>query len=252
MSLHIDAAVRLLADSRATHTSVDWRHLSVVDTAAAYAVQDATVEQLGTIGGWKVGSKGDGSEPSCAPLPASGVLPSGAALRGSAWKQRGLEVELAFRVGKDIDPGDAYLTTEALMQCFDAMVPVVEVVETRLGNMPCGNPLVSLADLLSHGALIIGTPVPMPKDLPDVRRITASLSLDGKEVARVTGGNPAGDVWPVLSWLARHCSLRGKPLKKGQIVTTGSCTGVDYARLGDAVRAEVEGVGVVELSFPTN
>ena len=54
----------------------------------AYAIQDATLAAIGPIGGWKVAASGPGLAPVCAPLPAQGLLPGGAALRGSAWHLR--------------------------------------------------------------------------------------------------------------------------------------------------------------------
>ncbi len=243
------AATQLLLDARASGALLDWRRLAVGDAATAYAVQDAQLARLGPVGGWKVGSKGDGSEPACSPLPASGMLAAGAELSGPQWRMRGLEAELALRVGRDFDPGDALPSREELLQVFDAVLPAIEVVETRLGQPPCGNPWAAMADLQSHGALVLGTPLPMPAIAPDLRTIGASLALDGKEVARMTGGNPAGDLWPMLAWLARHCARRGMPWKKGQIVTTGSCTGVQYARPGMKVEAVLEGMGAVAFSF---
>jgi len=218
------------------------------DSTAAYAVQDAGLRQWGPAGGWKVGRGADG-QPCCAPLPHAGVLPSGVVLQGPQWRIRGLEAELALRVGRDFDPGAAPPTKETLLTVFDAMLPVIEVVETRLSNPPCTNPLVGLADLLSHGALVLGPAIPFDAAATDLRQITATVALDGQEVARMTGANPAGDIWPLLSWLAHHCALRGLPWKKGQVITTGSCSGVQNARPGARVHAQLAGVGSVTLTF---
>ncbi|KAF1046248.1 MAG: 2-keto-4-pentenoate hydratase [Herbaspirillum frisingense] len=247
--MNIHAATQLLLDARNSGVVLDWRRLAVGDAATAYAVQDAQILRLGPVGGWKVGSKGDGSEPSCSPLPASCVLPSETLLAGPQWRLRGLEVELALRVGRDYDPGNAMPGKEELLDVFDAVMPAIEVVETRLGKLPCDNPWAAMADLQSHGALVIGAALPMPAAAPDLRKVIATLAIDGKETARTTGGNPA-DLWPMLGWLAQHCARRGMPLKKGQIVTTGSCTGVHQARTGTLVQATLEGVGAVSLRFP--
>ncbi|MCA1323211.1 2-keto-4-pentenoate hydratase [Herbaspirillum sp. alder98] len=248
MSVHIASAARLLSDARITNSTVDWRHFSLPDSTAAYAVQDAGLRQWGPVGGWKVGRGADG-QPCCAPLPQAGVLPSGVVLDGPQWRMRGLEAELALRVADDFDPGAALPTRQTMLRVFDAMLPVIEVVETRLANPPCTNPLVGLADLLSHGALVLGPAIAFEEAATDVRRITASVALDGQEVAHMTGANPAGDIWPLLSWLAHHCAQRGLPWKKGQIITTGSCTGVQHARPGARVHAQLTGLGDVYLNF---
>jgi 2-keto-4-pentenoate hydratase len=240
---------RLFIEARNSHQGVDWRRFTPLDADTAYAIQDATLAQIGPIGGWKVGSKGAGTQASCAPLPAAGIYASGSVLSGPQWSRRAIEAELAFRLGKDFDPGDRLPSREELLDAFDAMLPLIEVVETRLAATPCEEPLVSLADLLSHGALVLGKAVPLPAEAPDVRKLTATLYFDDRQVEHMTGTNPAGDIWPMLAWLARHCSLRGTPLKKGQIVTTGTCTGVQNAVAGQKVKAVLEGVGEVSFSF---
>ncbi|WP_432241016.1 2-keto-4-pentenoate hydratase [Herbaspirillum robiniae] len=246
--MNIHAATQLLLDARNSGVVLDWRRLAVGDAATAYAVQDAQLLRLGPVGGWKVGSRGDGSEPACSPLPASCVFQSGVKLAGRQWRLRGLEVELALRVGRDFDPGNALPAREELIQVFDAMMPAIEVVETRLGKLPCDNPWASMADLQSHGALVVGPAVAMPAAAPELGAVVATLTIDGVQAARTTGGNPA-NLWSTLAWLARHCAVRGMPLKKGQIVTTGSCTGLHNARAGTLVEATLEGVGTVSLNF---
>lgn len=245
--MHIDAATQLLLDARHSGLALDWRRLAVGDAETAYAVQDAQLRRLGPAGGWKVGSKGDGSEPGCAPLPASGVLPSGTTLAGPQWRMRGLEVELALRVGRDYDPGEQVPDEAELRTVFDAILPAIEVVETRLGHPPCTNPWAGMADLQSHGALVTGTPRPLPATL-SLCQVAASLCIDGQEITRTLGGNPA-DLWTMLGWLALHCARRGQPWRQGQIITTGSCTGLQLARAGLQVEAALEGIGAVSFGF---
>lgn len=245
--MHIAAATQLLLDARHSGLALDWRRLAVGDAETAYAVQDAQLLRLGPVGGWKVGSKGDGSLPGCAALPASGIVASGSELRGPQWRMRGLEVELALRVGRDYDPGEQEPDEAELRTVFDAILPAIEVVETRLGHPPCTNPWAGMADLQSHGALIIGAAQPLPATL-SLRQIVAGLHVDGQEIIRTTGGNPA-ELWTMLGWLALHCARRGQPWRGGQIITTGSCTGLQLARGGRLVAAALEGIGAVSFSF---
>jgi 2-keto-4-pentenoate hydratase len=82
-----------------------------------------------------------------------------------------------------------------------------------------------------------------------LRTLEASLSFGATSAAHTHGGNPAQDVWRLLSWLALHCAERGQPLRAGQIVTTGSCTGLLTAPMDVTVRGDIAGVGAVELRF---
>ena len=219
------------------------------DAAGAYAVQDAIMAALGPIGGWKVGAKGPESEPACAPLPARGLIPSGARLIGAPWLMRGVEVEVAFRLGRDLNPSDGNMLPRDLALAVDAVLPVIEVVETRLADWAEAGALAKLADLQSHGALVLGPPSALAAASVDLRTTSARLQFDGAEVASTTGGNPAADIWRMLAWLAFHCVQRGVPLKAGQIITTGSCTGMLFAPAGSRVEAELSGIGKVSLEF---
>ena len=238
----------LLILARNNAGTVAWREILPGSRAEAFAVQDATLEKIGPVAGWKVGSNGPGCEPSCAPIPAACLLASGVTLSGPQWRLRGIEVEVALRVGHDIHPQGKLLDAEELAAAFDAVLPVIEVVETRLDDKN-GDPLAQLADLLSHGALLLGQPSSLAPSKLDLRTLATTLSFNGEKVVTTVGGNAAEDVWTLLAWLALHCEQRGQPLRAGQIVTTGSCTGMLPAPVAALVQAKVEGVGSIELQF---
>lgn len=240
------AAARALLQARAARACVPWRAVAPGSVAQAHAVQDATAAVLG-IGGWKVGAPAPEAQPHCAPLPPAGLLPSGAAL-GHGWSLRGIAVEVALRLGRDLVAAE--LPARATLQAaVEAVLPAVEVVETRLADWRDSLPLAQLADLQSHGALVLGAPARLrPCDL-DLRRLVAYLAFDGQPVASARGAHPVGDVWQLLGWLAVHCTRRGLPLRAGQVVTTGSCSGLLFAPEGAKVDAELRGVGRVGLRF---
>lgn len=215
----------------------------------AYAIQDATLQALGPIGGWKVGARSVEAEPTCAPLPAGGLLPAGAVLSGPAWRLRGIEVEVAFRLRHDLPPRCAAYTRDDLAFAIDAVYPVIEVVETRLDDWLSAGPRAQLADLVSHGALIVGQRRPFEKTWLRLSSLEVRLRFGEQRVAHTVGGHPCPDAGHLLTWLANHCSQRNRGLKAGQILTTGSCTGMLFASAGASIDAVVEGLGEVSLSF---
>lgn len=242
-------AAQLLIAARTGGPAAPWCDIVPADRAGAYAIQDATLAATGPIAGWKVGAKGPQAEPHCAPLPASGLHASGATLAGPAWRWRCVEVEVAFRLGRDLDPHGKLLPPEELAEAFDAVLPVIEVVESRLAEGKTADPLAQLADLQCHGALVLGKPSALAPAHVDLRTVEASLRFGAISAAQTHGGNPAQDVWHLLSWLALHCARRGQVLRAGQIVTTGSCTGLLTAPMDVTVRGEIAGAGAVELRF---
>jgi 2-keto-4-pentenoate hydratase len=236
---------------RAHNGAVALPHAQVLapDAAVAYAVQDETMRGLGTIGGWKVGAKGPAIEPACAPLPASGLFPTGATLLGPPWRMRGIEVEVAVRLGRDLIAADGEPDAATVRDAIECVLPVIEVVETRLTDWRDSAPLAQLADLQSHGGLVIGEPSALSPGALDLRTVDAYLAFDGQPVASTHGANPASDIWRLLAWLARHCAQRGQPLRAGHVITTGSCTGMLFAPEGAHVQAQLAGIGLVEVRF---
>lgn len=240
-------AADLLVAARSNGRPVAWQDVVPSDRAAAYAIQDATLARIGPIGGWKVGASNAEAEPNCAPLPVSGLLASGARL--GTGLLRGVEAEVALRVARALTADDAALPDTELAKAFDAAYPVIEVVETRLADWTNSAALAKLADLQSHGALVIGPAATIGIASIDLRSVEAHISIGDDVSKRTTGGNPAGDIWRMLRWLIRHCAERGTPLTSGQIVTTGSCTGMIFAKEGASVRARLEGFGEVAIDF---
>lgn len=215
--------------------------------AQAYEIQNKVIATLGPIGGWKVGSTPN-NEPSCAPLPVSGLIPSGSVL-GQDYRLRGIELEIALRVGKSLAAADVEGSDQQLASAFDAVFPVLEIVETRLATLEGAAPLVKLADSLVHGAVIVGRQSDVkPADI-DLSKIEAELDVDGTAIVKSVGGNPAGTLWPMIRWLIRHSSARGLPLQPGQIIITGSCTGLEFVGPSAVVQGKLSGYGNVGVTF---
>ena len=226
--------------------SAEWRDVSLPDRQAAYAVQDLVTAEFGTIAGWKVGAKGHDVEPSCAPCPAAGILQAGSTLAGSQWRLRGIEVEVGLRLGRSL------VSNPSRAQCIDAIdavLPVIEIVETRLGDWNASPPLAKLADFQSHGALVIGAPSSMDPAAIDLKEVRAKLMFDERIVVSNEGGNPANDLWRLVAWLAGQTGLRGRPLQAGDIITTGSCTGMEFATPDTRVSATLSDIGDVAFNF---
>ncbi|MBG9390313.1 2-keto-4-pentenoate hydratase [Caenimonas aquaedulcis] len=240
---------RRLAATHKGSTAVPHAEATPPDRDTAFRVQDATLASLGPIGGWKVGAKGLDQEPNCAPLPAAGFFSSGITLAGPPWRMRGIELEVAVRLAHDLVPRDGPPDAATVRAAIGEVLPAIEVVETRLADWRDSTPLAQLADLQSHGGMVLGAPSTLVPDDVDLRVVEAYLAFDGQPVAVTRGANPAADIWRLLSWLAWHCVQRGAPLRAGQVVTTGSCTGMLFAPEGAHVQAQLAGIGLVELRF---
>jgi 2-keto-4-pentenoate hydratase len=246
------SAAQYLLRARKGSALVPSAEVAAPDASSAYAVQDTVALALGDVGGWKVGASGPAAEPGCAPLPAAGIFQTGAALLGPPWCMRGVEVEVAIRLGHDLvpRPGETgALSPARIFEAIDAVLPAVEVIESRLADWRESGPLAQLADLQNHGGLVVGSPSPIdPRDI-DLRTVEAYLAFDGQPVASTRGANAAADIWRLVGWLAWHCAQRGAPLRAGHVITTGSCSGMLFAPEGALVQAQLAGIGQVEIHF---
>jgi len=208
----------------------------------AYLVQRAIIRQLGDIGGWKVGAAGAGF--TCAPLPASGVVESGAKI---GCHDRGVEAEIAVRLGTSVPPREAPYAAEDLFAAIASAHPAIEVLDSRFVNPDAVDPLSALADGLSHRALVVGPAI------ADWRRIDlasegVAVIVDGTEVKRRTG-NPAGDMMRLLLWLANTGARWAGGLSAGQVVTTGSWTGKDFCPRGAEALIRFDHCGEASVRF---
>lgn len=246
----MNPAARLLLDARFPHRPLDALPEAhrPLDEAAAYAIQDEVAEALGGIGGWKVGAASPTAAPACAPLPAPGIVPSGHVFPRGAFALNGLEAEIGFTLARNLPPRATPYTEEDVLAAIRSVHPVVELVDSRYVDMRAADPLSALADLASHGALVVG-----PGCTADLRvdqtRQPVRLEAGDQLLYEGVGGNAAGDVFRLLAWLANHAAVRCGGLRAGQVVTTGSCSGLAFARPPVRVRATLAGIGVCETTL---
>ena len=244
-----DAAAQALCRARRDGRRVPSMLLQPRSREEAYAIQDATLAAIGSIGGWKVGAAGPGQEPICAPLPTEGLVPDAAVLQGSAWHLRGAEAGVAFRLGSDLPPRARPYARNELALAIASVLPAIEIAETRLADWLDADPAALLADLLCHGALVLGEPEPFDPAWFDLKQVEVVMRFDDQVVAHTVGEHTHPDVGGLLVWLANHCAARGAGLKAGQVVSTGSCTGMLFASQGTAVRVEVAGLAPLSVFF---
>ena len=214
----------------------------------AYAVQDQVTSVLGAVGGWKVGAPDPLAVPSCAPLLAELMAPSPARWPAARFHWRGVEAELAFRFRIALERRAEPYGEEEVWAAVESLHPAIEVVESRFAAFPRVDALALLADHQSNGAFTYGAPATGWRDV-DFLRQRVRLSIDGKEVASARGGNAAGHPRRLLAWLANHRARLGAGIAAGDIVTTGSHTGLVFAAPGATVKAEFDGIGSAIVVF---
>ncbi|MGJ7543847.1 2-keto-4-pentenoate hydratase [Variovorax sp. LT1R16] len=252
MHTHLDPlqeAARLLVQAHHSGQTLDELPISCRPTTLeqAYAIQDLVLQQLGPVGGWKVGAPSPDAEPTCAPLPQAGIQAGPAGLDADRLHLRGVEVEAGVVLRQDLPPrAQPYLLDEVLA-AIDYVCVAVEIVESRFRDRDRVGRLSTLADLASHGAAVylptgVGTHPVTAWQWPHAR-----LRLHSGPALASVSQNPAGDITRLLVWLANHTSRREIGLRRGQLILTGSCLPLMLAQSEDAIEAQLDGIGRVHV-----
>jgi 2-keto-4-pentenoate hydratase len=246
----ITAAGAALLAARASHTRMDVNKQPAMPSgvADAYAIQAIVAAASGAIGAWKIGAPAPHAQASYAPLAHSGVCASGITLADGGHRMRGIEVEVAYRLAKDLPPRSAPYTADEVADAIDAALPIIEVVETRLSDRTAADGMWALADNQSHGELVLGQPVGAWQDL-SLDKVAVLLRFDNEIIIDRLCHNAGGRPFDMVLRLANLCGDHCGGLRAGQIVTTGSLMGLELAPAGAMVSATIAGVGTVEVGF---
>ena len=267
MAPDMTAAERALAEALAAARR-DGRPMATVDAApwpadldGAYRVQAAAVAALGGgVVGWKIAGVTDAQRaPMGVPRPIAAPLLDGwfrtvegggvARWPFAAFGRPRLECEFAYVLGRDLPPrpGRDYDRAEVEAAIVGLAIGI-EVIDARA---PAGAPpLAAVADCFNNAAYVRG---PTTADWRGVAPAAHAIVLrdgDGREVAHGDGravldGDPLGTV--VMLANVQGDLTRG--LCAGDLVTTGSCTGVHTVHGPGCWTADFGRLGTVGIAF---
>ena len=226
-----------------------------VSTEEAYAIQTEIMRLSGhDARGFKVGSTSKEaqrllgtSEPGSGPILAPYLHTTPARVAIVPLQMPAVEGEFAFRLGQSLPPRVAAYANAEVAQAIDAVTGAIEVVGTRLaGGLAGKGRFLVTADGGANVALVTGTWTADWRRL-DLKTQRVSIRINGEQRGQGEGARALGDPMNVLVWLANQQSRFGRGLKVGDIVSTGTCTGLDGVKPGDGVVADFGSLGCVEI-----
>lgn len=205
-----------------------WRHV-VANVEDGYAAQSLLAKRAGhDVRGWKVTALSPeqqrlylASRPVGGAMLAPFVHVAPATLSVKSFLTPLLECEVSFLLGADLPVRDKPYTHADIEAAIEAVVPAMEVADCRWPDDAPG--LLKLADSMGNGAFISGEPVANWRQL-DLTAIDVTLSHDGKVSERGSSARILGNPLLAVIALANAQPLPAGGLKRGQIVTTGTCT----------------------------
>lgn len=247
-SENIKKAAELLADARRQGKGREPlpAELQPSNIDEGHAIQDATVALLNeTVGGWKVGLDKSGAM-SRAPIFTGVMHDNNSKVDSRTVPLLGVEAEIAFRFRKNLPARDTDYSREEIADAVEAF-PAIELLNSRYAEPGSRSQLEKLADCIIQGGIVCGTARPDWKTI-DFSQLNVVLTVDGKEIANRTGSHPTGD--PVLPMVALVNELRTKKgVRAGQIMTTGTWTGVNYVTPSSVVVVAFKGFEPVTVRF---
>ncbi|MFC6671626.1 2-keto-4-pentenoate hydratase [Marinobacterium aestuariivivens] len=216
-----------------------------------YAIQDrvAATQSNGRIRAWKTGAPNPQTTPYGAPIFEQVVLQSPASIPAEQLHMIGIEVELCYRLDRDLPARERAYSSDEVAGAIEEVQVVVEVVDTRLRQWQDCAELWKLADNQINGALVLGSGTSNWRDL-DPAQLTGQLLVNGALQVEGTGCHSVGDPFTLVDWLANHLTGRNGGLQRGDLVTTGTWTGMVFVQPGDEVIGRFPGVGEARIRFP--
>ena len=226
-------------------------------TEEAYAIQTQIAHLSGyEVRGFKVGSTSKEAqqllgttEPGSGPILGPYLHTSPARVTIVALQMPAVEGEFAFRLGRDLPPREAAYASVEVAQAIDAVAGAIEIVGTRIaGGLAGKGRFLVTADGGANVALVTGPWTTDWRGL-DLKVHRVEISINGKQRGQGEGARALGDPMNVMVWLANQQSNFGRGLRRGDIVSTGTCTGLDGVKSGDHVVANFGSLGHVETTL---
>ncbi|MBA4742459.1 MAG: fumarylacetoacetate hydrolase family protein [Azoarcus sp.] len=236
-------------DGRAL-TALEATRLAPPDDAAAYAIQDAVGAALGWFPAgraraWKIASR----PPTAAPVPDAFIVDAPQTLRPDVFHTLiGIEVELVLRLGRALPAGADEAQAAA---AIDGIFAAIEVFDVRAADWNTLPRTFLLADQQMHGRLLLGTGIDGGWQ-ESFAKTQVVLSVDGEETLRRHGGHALGTPVAILPWLAGHVASRGAELRAGDLIASGTWTGLHVAQPGERIEASFEGIGRVHVDVASD
>jgi 2-keto-4-pentenoate hydratase len=226
------------------------------DMAAGYVIQEAAIGLWpDAVVGWKVGRiptelqaelKADRV---MGPVFARNVARAGAeptpvfAIAGGF---AAVEAEYIYRMGEDATPSKTDWTPRAALELVEEELVGVEFAGSPLATINMLGPRVVAADFGNNAGLILG------KAIPDWRARTddwptCAAYVEGQLVGTGAPSSLPGGPAASLAFLMNAVAARGRPLKRGQLVTTGAASGIHDIEAGQTARIVFDGLDEIHV-----
>jgi 2-keto-4-pentenoate hydratase len=231
------------------------RERGINDVDAAYRVQDSYARRMMAtgnteVGGFKIGLTTKKMQEMCGiDSPVSGYVAANrihkapATVDAMGYTHLGLEFEVAVKLGRDLPFRPIAYAQEEVVRDIE-VAPGIELVDDRNADYATLEALSLIADNSWNAGIVVGDWQPPPADLSGIE---ATILCNGQLVDKGYGCDALGHPFIPLTWLANFRARTERPLKKGDIVLTGSLIRTQFPTEPCKYRYELAGLGAIEV-----
>lgn len=231
-------------------------YLEPTDAVGAYAVQEINTRfwesQGRRIVGRKAGLTAEAVQKQLGvDQPDFGVLfddmrvADGGLLDPARCIQAKAEAEIALVLGADLSSPET--TAEEVAAAVATVHAATEIVDSRIADWK-----ITFADTVADNgssAFFVLAKAGLPLAGLDLPGAAMTMSVNGEVASSGVGAAVMGNPLNAAAWLARTLAERGEPLKAGDILLAGALGPMVALKAGDAVVAEVAGIGSCSFTF---
>jgi 2-keto-4-pentenoate hydratase len=249
-----EAAAHFIADAHAARAEYCNLPAAIAPRTVdeAYAAQEAVArlwaQSRGPVAGLKIATTTKimqqlmGIDHPCGGMIfANRIHPSPAQIDAKAFANLVVECELAVRLARDLpDTGTPY-TRETARAAVGTVMAAFELIEDRRAVYKSTSALSLIADNAWNGGIVLG-----PEQTPptgDLNGITGTLEINGVAYKQGQTDDPMG----ALAWVANLAVSRGRPLRSGFVVITGSVIPTLPISPSELFRFILDGIGSTEM-----
>ena len=224
----------------------------------AYAVQDEFVElksrACGKVAGYKIALTTPAMRAMVGLNDSIGgvlhekqVVRAPASVRAADYGRLIVEFEVAVQLETDL-PVSTLHTRESVAAAVGAVMPAFELADDRdadyasIASLSLG----LVADNAWNEGAVLGSPVKEWKSI-DLAAIRGTASMNGEKVGEGYGRDAMGHPFEAVAWVANSLAKRGKRLRAGQFVITGSLVTSKFPKAGDTVGFDLGPLGSIGL-----
>jgi 2-keto-4-pentenoate hydratase len=228
-----------------------------LDIDEAYAVQatymDLRAVKSGNYAGYKIAYTTEvmrqirgAKEPVYGRIFKSDVINSPAAVSASSYIHLGVECEIAVIIGDDLNSKNGFIDKDTVFGAVKSIAIAFEIIDMRPSLGITSIPQ-SIATNISGAGVVIGKSVENWRNL-DISGSKCELKINGESVGCGMGADINGHPVEPIAWLANALLSRGKYLKSGDLVITGSMITPTFLQESTDAVLKMANLGSVTLS----